>query len=139
MKLKPFLVLIVATFPGLSASVAHAQSCSACGYNGSGPPQCYSVPTGIQGNTGCANNYYGGCTYWGQGCSNGQQGPPTSGDYCIFNPVDGACQHDTGPYYQTACIPSLKDEVLGYTPVPGRSIRLIRTPVGGLVRFEHTL
>jgi hypothetical protein len=130
-------VFIMVMFLSFTSSLVHAQSCSACGYNGS-IPQCYSVPTGISGNTGCANNYYGGCTYWGVACSNGQQGPPTQSDYCTFNPSDSACQR--GPVQNPmACMPSLKNELLGYTPLPGWSIRLVRTSDGRLVRFEHTL
>lgn len=139
MELRPYFILIVVTLLSLSSSVAHAQSCAACGFNGIASPQCYSVPTGILGNTGCASNYDGGCSYWGQACSNGQQGPPTPGAYCTFNPGDQACQPVPNEKGFIACLPSLKDELLRYTPVPGRSIHLIRTPDGRLVRFEHTL
>lgn len=139
MKLKRYILLIVGAFLGLSARMANAQSCSACGWNGASA-QCYSVPTGIVGNTGCANRYDGGCDYWGGSCSNGQQGPPTAGAWCTFNPTDSSCQGDVfNKNYQIACLPSLKDELFGSIPVPGRSIRLIRTPAGALVRFEHAL
>ena len=84
---------------------------------------------------------YGGCDYYGGPCSNGQYGPPTPGAYCFFYPNDSACQSQVfyKDYTMQACMPSLKNELLSFTPLPGQSIRLIRTKDGQLVRFEHSL
>jgi hypothetical protein len=141
MRLRPYFILTAGLILCLSASIALGQACTACGSTG-GPGQCYSVVTGIVGNTGCAPNIYGGCDYYGGQCGNGQQGPPSPSAWCIFvNPNDSACQPqiDYKDYTLQACIPSLKNELLGVTPLPGRSIRLIRTRDGQLVRFEHAL
>src|SRR2546430_17592597 len=89
-------------------------------------------------NTGCSNNFNGGCTYWGQTCSAGQQGPPAPGDYCNFiDPSDLFCQ----PFHQdpVACAPSLKEQLLRSLPTRARTIRLVRTTTGGVVLFEHSV
>ena len=139
MKLRPYVLLILVTIIGLSSAAALGQTCTACGSNG-GPGQCFSVVTGIVGNTGCAPNIYGGCDYYGGACNNGQQGPPTLGAWCVFHPDDSACQPLVfNKDYLIACMPSLKDELLTYAPLPGVSIRLIRASDGQLVRFDHTL
>ena len=122
----------------LVAVAAQAQSCEACSYYAGG---CYSAPTGVTGNSGCAPNYPpgSGCTYWGQGCSNGQQGPPTLADYCNFvNPGDFNCRA-LNPPYQIACLPTLMDQILGYAPTPGETLRLIRLSNGRLIVFQHPI
>jgi len=140
MKVRPYFILIAVVILSLSASVALGQTCTLCASAGAGA-QCYSVVTGITGNTGCAPNIYGGCDYYGGPCSNGQYGPPTPGAYCFFYPNDSACQSQVfyKDYTMQACMPSLKNELLSFTPLPGQSIRLIRTKDGQLVRFGHSL
>ena len=127
---------------GLSASMAYAQ-CQACGYSGD-RPQCYATPTGIDGNTGCANLASGGCVYSGQVCSNGYQGPPTLGDACMFNYFwdpywwNYYCVGALPPYLVVCAptTPTLQHELLFNTPLPRRSIRLIRTIGGEIIRLE---
>ena len=117
-----------------------AEACSACGvtfeWNGT-VHGCYSVETGITGNTSCSVNYYGGCTYWGQACTNGQVGPPTPGAYCKFIDPEPCIQR--GPYNQYACAPSLENEVLRWTPTPGQRFSVIRTSDGKFVQFAQVL
>lgn len=97
MKVRPYFIVIAVVILSLSASVALGQTCTACGSTGGGA-QCYSVVTGITGNTGCAPNIYGGCDYYGGPCGNGQYGPPTPGAWCVFHPDDSACQSQV--YYK---------------------------------------
>ena len=138
MQRRPYLAFLLVAAIAVIALPVEAQTCQACGYNGIDLPQCYSVPIGVGGNTGCANLYLGGCAYWGDACSSAQQGPPTLQDFCVFNWADPACSQ---PYqqYPMVCLPTMKNELLRYTPLPGQSIRVLRIRNGGLVRFEHAL
>jgi len=134
-------LFLAALFLCFLLPVPSQAQCSACGYFPGTPPACYTVETGIIGNTSCTSNWGGGCTFWGTSCTNGQVGPPTPETYCHFvNPYDPSCRgprNNDPPFI--ACAPTIEDEVLRLTPVRGRGLRVIRMPDGTIRRFVQVL